>query len=203
MYGKWGKRTFDLIGSLALIILLSPLFIFIGLLVIVFLGSPVLYVHERPGKNEKIFKMYKFRTMKNIYDKDAQLKPDHDRLTRFGGFLRKSSLDELPELFNIFKGDMSFVGPRPLLIEYLPLYNSSQKKRHDVRPGLTGLAQVNGRNAISWKKKFEYDISYIQNVSFWGDLIILFKTVLKVIRKSDISSQNHVTAEKFKGNNDE
>ena len=203
MYGKWGKRTFDLIGSLALIILLSPLFIFIGLLVIVFLGSPVLYVHERPGKNEKIFKMYKFRTMKNIYDKDGQLKPDHDRLTRFGGFLRKSSLDELPELFNIFKGDMSFVGPRPLLIEYLPLYNSSQKKRHDVRPGLTGLAQVNGRNAISWKKKFEYDISYIQNVSFWGDLIILFKTVLKVIRKSDISSQNHVTAEKFKGNNDE
>ena len=203
MYGKWGKRTFDLIGSLALIILLSPLFIFIGLLVIVFLGSPVLYVHERPGKNEKIFKMYKFRTMKNIYDQDGQLKPDHDRLTRFGGFLRKSSLDELPELFNIFKGDMSFVGPRPLLIEYLPLYNSSQKKRHDVRPGLTGLAQVNGRNAISWKKKFEYDISYIQNVSFWGDLIILFKTVLKVIRKSDISSQNHVTAEKFKGNNNE
>ena len=203
MYEKWGKRIFDQIGSMILIIVLSPLLILIGLMIIIFLGSPVFFVHERPGKNEKIFKMYKFRTMQNIYDHDGHLKPDQERLTRFGRFLRKSSLDELPELFNILIGDMSFVGPRPLLIEYLPLYNAFQKKRHNVRPGLTGLAQINGRNAISWKEKFEYDIQYTQSISFWGDLMILFKTVIKVIKRSDTNAQNHVTVEAFKGNDDE
>ena len=200
MYQLFIKRFFDFILSLMTIIILSPVFIIIALLVRIKLGSPILFKQERPGLNEKIFKMYKFRTMTSEVDEKGNLLPDEVRLTSFGQLLRSTSLDELPELFNIFKGDMSIVGPRPLLVKYLPLYNDEQKHRHDVRPGLTGLAQVNGRNAISWEDKFKYDVEYTKNVTFMNDLKIIFETILKVIKRDGISSETSVTMEEFKGN---
>lgn len=200
MYQLFIKRFFDFILSLVAIIILSPVFIIIALLVRIKLGSPILFKQERPGLNEKIFKMYKFRTMTSEVDEEGNLLPDEVRLTSFGQLLRSTSLDELPELFNIFKGDMSIVGPRPLLVKYLPLYNDEQKHRHDVRPGLTGLAQVNGRNAISWEDKFKYDVEYTKNVTFMNDLKIIFETILKVIKRDGISSETSVTMEEFKGN---
>lgn len=200
MYQLFIKRLFDFILSLMAIIILSPVFIIVALLVRIKLGSPILFKQERPGLNEKIFKMYKFRTMTSEVDEEGNLLPDEVRLTSFGQLLRSTSLDELPELFNIFKGDMSIVGPRPLLVKYLPLYNDEQKHRHDVRPGLTGLAQVNGRNAISWEDKFKYDVEYTKNVTFMNDLKIIFETILKVIKRDGISSETSVTMEEFKGN---
>lgn len=199
MYRKVIKRCLDFLLSLIAIIVLSPVYLIVALLVKTKLGSPILFKQERPGKNEKIFKMYKFRTMTDEKDSNGELLPDEVRLTSFGKFLRSTSLDELPELFNILKGDMSIVGPRPLLVRYLPLYNEEQKHRHDVLPGLTGWAQVNGRNAISWEKKFEYDVWYTQNISFILDVKILFMTVKKVFVKEGISSGTCETMEEFKG----
>lgn len=199
MYQFFLKRAIDLLFSFLGVIILSPLLLVIGILVKVKLGGPVLFKQKRPGRNEKIFTMYKFRTMTNEVNEKGALLPDKIRLTRFGKFLRSTSLDELPELFNILKGDMSIVGPRPLLIQYLPLYNSFQKKRHNVRPGLTGLAQINGRNAINWEKKFELDVKYVENVKFIEDLRIIFVTIKKVLDREDINSNTSVTMEPFKG----
>lgn len=193
------KRLFDFIISLWALIFFAPLLLFLFILIRLKLGSPVLFKQERPGLNSDIFTMCKFRSMKEAYDKDGKPLPDDQRMTSFGSFLRKSSLDELPGLWNVLKGDMSLVGPRPLLVEYLPLYNEEQAKRHNVRPGITGWAQVNGRNAISWEDKFKLDVWYVENQSFLLDIKILFLTVWKVIKKSDISQEGHVTAEKFTG----
>lgn len=186
MYAKYIKRTLDLILSLMALIVLMPLMIIIGILVRINLGSPIIFKQKRPGKNEKIFTLYKFRTMTDKRDIDGNLLPDEYRLTKFGKFLRSTSLDELPELINIIKGDMAIVGPRPLLVEYLPYYTEEEKHRHDVRPGLTGLAQVNGRNAISWEEKLKYDTEYIKEISFYSDLKIIFKTIKKTIKREDI-----------------
>src|SRR6056297_2665632 len=199
IYRKFFKKPMDFILSLMVIIVLSPVLIIVGVLVRVKLGSPVLFKHKRPGLNEKIFTMYKFRTMTDEKDENGELLPDSVRLTKFGRMLRSTSLDELPELFNILKGDMSIIGPRPLLIEYLPLYNETQKHRHDVRPGLSGHAQVNGRNAISWEDKFNLDVEYVDNVSFLGDWKIIFLTIKKVFVKEGISSDTSVTMEPFRG----
>lgn len=200
MYRNYLKRLFDFVLSLCGIMVLMPIYIIIAILVKTKLGSPVLFKQERPGKNEKIFKMYKFRTMTDEKDLKGNLLPDDVRLTSFGKFLRSTSLDELPELFNILKGDMAIVGPRPLLVKYLPLYSQYQRQRHDVRPGLTGLAQVNGRNAISWEEKFNYDVEYVKNITFINDLKIILNTVKKVFKKEGISSETCVTMEEFKGN---
>ena len=202
-YQKHVKRPMDFILALIALIVLFPLLIIIAILVKINLGSPVIFKQQRPGLNEKIFTLYKFRTMADIRDKNGKLLPDNQRLTRFGKFLRSTSLDELPELYNILKGDMSFVGPRPLLVEYLPLYNQLQRRRHEVKPGLTGLAQVNGRNAISWDQKFELDVEYVDNVSFIGDLKIIILTFKKVLTREGISSENSVTMEPFTGNKNE
>lgn len=199
MYENYIKRLLDLVLSVTAAVVLSPVFLLTAVLVRLKLGKPVLFVQERPGRKEKIFKMYKFRTMTDEKDADGTLLPDEMRLTPFGKFLRSASLDELPELFNIIKGDMSLVGPRPLLVQYLPLYNEEQKHRHDVRPGLTGLAQVNGRNAISWEEKFAYDVQYVRSVSFRLDLEILFRTVRSVWKREGISAENAATMEAFKG----
>ena len=187
MYAKYIKRTLDLILSLMALIVLMPLMIIIGILVRINLGSPIIFKQKRPGKNEKVFTLYKFRTMTDKRDIDGNLLPDEYRLTKFGKFLRSTSLDELPELINIIKGDMAIVGPRPLLVEYLPYYTEEEKHRHDVRPGLTGLAQVNGRNAISWEEKFLEDLEYIKNMSVKNDIKIIFKTVGKVFKRDGIS----------------
>lgn len=194
------KRPMDFILSLIAIIVLLPVIIIVAILVRIKLGGPVLFTQNRPGKNEKIFKLYKFRTMTSAKDKDGKLLPDEVRLTKFGKFLRSTSLDELPGLFNILKGHMSIVGPRPLLVQYLPLYNEEQKKRHLVRPGLTGLAQVNGRNAISWDEKFRYDVKYVEKITFIGDIKIIILTTFKVIRRKDINSNTSATMEFFEGN---
>lgn len=201
MYRHFFKRFFDFVLSLIAIIVLSPVYIIVAILVRVKLGSPVIFTQERPGKDEKIFKMYKFRTMTDERDENGELLPDIQRLTRFGRFLRNSSLDELPELFNILKGDMSIVGPRPLLVKYLPLYNDFQKHRHDVRPGLTGLAQTNGRNETTWEKRFEYDVMYSKNVSFIGDLKIIKNTIKIVLNHSGIDSNttSQYTMNEFTG----
>lgn len=199
MYRKYIKRPMDIILAFIAIILLSPVFLFIVFLVRVKLGSPVIFKQKRPGLNEKIFTMYKFRTMTDKRDKDGELLPDSVRLTKFGRLLRSTSLDELPELVNILKGDMSIVGPRPLLIQYLSLYNDRQKRRHEVRPGLSGHAQVNGRNAISWEEKFNLDVEYVDNMSFIGDWKIIFLTIKKVFVKEGISSDTSVTMEPFRG----
>lgn len=199
MYQKYIKRMLDFMLSLAAIICLAPIYIIVTILVRVKLGSPVIFCQERPGKNEKIFKMYKFRSMTDERDDEGNLLSDEVRLTKFGKILRASSLDELPELFNILKGDMSIVGPRPLLVEYLPRYNETQKHRHDVLPGLTGLAQVNGRNAISWEEKFDWDIKYVNNISFKLDCQIIFQTVKKVFVREGISSDTSDTMEDFMG----
>ncbi|MFE4043494.1 MULTISPECIES: sugar transferase [Priestia] len=200
IYRGYIKRLLDIILSLVAIICLSLLFLTVAFLVRVKLGSPVLFKQKRPGMNEKIFLMYKFRTMTDERDEDGELLPDDVRLTKFGKFLRSTSLDELPELFNILKGDMSLVGPRPLLVQYLPLYNEYQKRRHEVRPGLSGLAQVNGRNAISWENKFDLDIQYVDQVSFIKDFKIIFLTIKKVFIREGISSETAATVEVFQGN---
>ncbi len=199
MYKKYIKRFFDILCALAAIIVFSWLYIIVAILVRVKLGSPVIFKQERPGMNEKIFTLYKFRTMTDKKDENGNLLPDDVRLTKFGRLLRKTSLDELPEAFNILKGDMSVVGPRPLLVSYIPLYNEKQHRRHEVRPGLTGLAQVSGRNAISWEEKFELDVEYVDNITFWGDVKIIFSTVKSVLKSEGISSASHATMEFFKG----
>lgn len=200
MYAKYIKRTLDLILSLMALIVLMPLMIIIGILVRINLGSPIIFKQKRPGKNEKVFTLYKFRTMTDKRDIDGNLLPDEYRLTKFGKFLRSTSLDELPELINIIKGDMAIVGPRPLLVEYLPYYTEEEKHRHDVRPGLTGLAQTSGRNAITWEEKFEKDIEYVHNISFIGDVKIIIKTAIKVFKREGISGTNSDTMQKFEGN---
>jgi len=199
-YRIFFKRLLDFIISLSAIIILSLLLLIVAILVRMKLGSPILFKQERPGKNEKIFTMYKFRTMTDERDKEGELLPDHLRLTKFGKFLRSTSLDELPELINIIKGDMSIVGPRPLLVQYLPLYNDYQRRRHEERPGLTGLAQCNGRNALSWEQKFDLDIKYVNNVSFIFDLKIILSTIWTVTRRQGINSENAATMEAFTGN---
>ena len=198
-YQKVIKRLLDIILSLTAIILLSPVLIILAVLVRVKLGSPVLFRQQRPGYKGKIFGLMKFRTMTDEKDENGELLPDEVRLTAFGKKLRSTSLDELPEFFNILRGDMSFVGPRPLLVQYLPLYNEEQAHRHDVLPGLTGLAQVNGRNAISWEQKFEYDGYYTRHISFLLDAKIVFLTVYKVLKRDGISSENSATMEFFTG----
>lgn len=200
MYRKYVKRPMDFILAFIAIILLSPVILIIAVLVRIKLGSPVIFKQKRPGLNEKIFTLYKFRTMTDKRDINGKMLPDSVRLTKFGRMLRSTSLDELPELVNILEGDMSIVGPRPLLVQYLPLYNEHQKRRHEVRPGLTGLAQVSGRNAISWEDKFDLDIEYIDNVRFFGDIKIIFKTIKQVVVKEGINSNNSVTMEFFEGN---
>ena len=197
------KRLLDIIIASVALILLSPLYAFVAYKVKKNLGSPVLFRQVRPGLNGKPFKMIKFRTMKDAVDAEGNPLPDSERLTPFGKMLRSTSLDEMPELWNVIKGDMSIVGPRPLLMEYLPLYNKEQAKRHDVRPGMTGHAQVNGRNAISWEQKFKLDTWYVDNRSLWLDFKIMLKTVKKVIAKDDISEAGEVTMTKFTGTKSE
>ena len=199
MYAKCFKRVFDFILSLGAIIVLSPILILLTAVGAVAMGGNPFFTQERPGKRERIFKLIKFRTMNNKKDKHGKLLPDEKRLTRYGKWLRSTSLDELPELFNILRGDMAIVGPRPLLVKYLPRYNKEQHKRHRVRPGLTGLAQVNGRNAISWEDKFRYDVKYVNNVTFKGDLDIIMKTVKAVLHRDGINSETCVTMEEFMG----
>lgn len=201
MYKKFFKRFFDIILSLFAIIILSPVYIIISILVFIFMGWPILFKQPRPGKNEKIFNMYKFRTMTNKKDKDGNLLPNEKRLTKFGNLLRKTSLDELPEIFCILIGKMSIVGPRPLHVEYLDYYNKEQKHRHDVRPGLTGWAQVNGRNSISWTEKFELDVYYVNNLSLILDLKIILMTIKQVLCRKDIYSTNGEFMERFNGKN--
>ncbi|EAH6126617.1 undecaprenyl phosphate N,N'-diacetylbacillosamine 1-phosphate transferase [Campylobacter jejuni] len=200
MYEKVFKRIFDFILALVLLVLFSPVILLTALLLKITQGS-VIFTQNRPGLNEKIFKIYKFKTMSDERDEKGELLSDELRLKAFGKIVRSLSLDELLQLFNVLKGDMSFVGPRPLLVEYLPLYNEEQKLRHKVRPGITGWAQVNGRNAISWQKKFELDVYYVKNISFFLDLKIMFLTALKVLKRSGVSKEGHVTTEKFNGKN--
>jgi sugar transferase EpsL len=193
------KRLLDIVGALLMLILLFPVLLAIAILIKIKLGSPVIFKQQRAGLHGKPFYLYKFRTMTDERDENGELLPDHLRLTPFGQFLRKYSLDELPQLFNVLKGDISLVGPRPLLMEYLELYTPEQARRHEVKPGITGWAQVNGRNAISWEKKFELDVWYVDHQSFWLDLKILFLTVIKVLKSEGISHEGHVTMEKFTG----
>lgn len=200
MYKIYIKRILDFLLSLTALLILAIPLIIVGLLIRIKLGSPIFFRQPRPGKNAKIFKIFKFRTMNNAKDKNGNLLADNLRLTKFGKFIRSTSIDELPELINILKGDMSIVGPRPLLVEYLDLYNEEQKHRHDVRPGLTGLAQVNGRNSITWEEKFKYDIEYVKNVTFINDCKIILKTIEKVVQRDGINATETVTMEKFKGN---
>ena len=197
MYRLFFKRIIDIFLSLIFILLFWWLYIVIIILVKKKLGSPVLFEQERPGLNEKIFTMYKFRTMTDEKDKNGNLLPDKDRLTKFGRFLRSTSLDEIPELWNVLKGEMSLVGPRPLLVEYLLKYTKEEKRRHEVRPGITGFAQVNGRNTTTWEDRFKNDIYYVENISFLLDLRIIIKTILKVIKKSDINQSENVTMKNF------
>lgn len=203
IYEKCIKRLLDIICALAALIVFCWLYAIVAILVRIKLGSPVLFKQERPGKNEKIFHLYKFRTMTDEKDENGNLLPDGIRLTKFGRFLRKTSLDELPEALNILKGDMSVVGPRPLLVKYLPLYNEHQRHRHDVRPGLSGWAQVNGRNTVSWKDKFDYDVYYANHVTFGLDVKIVWKSFVQAFFKREgITSETSATMEEFKGNVD-
>ena len=197
------KRLFDFIVALSAFVMLLPIIIIVGILIRTKLGSPILFTQDRPGLNGKVFKMMKFRTMLDGKDKHGNLLPDDERMTPFGAFLRSTSLDELPGLFNVLKGDMSLVGPRPLLVQYLPLYSNEQARRHNVRPGITGWAQVNGRNTISWDEKFKLDVWYVDNQSFWLDIKILLLTVKKVFVREGISADGHVTIEPFKGSNND
>ena len=199
MYQKFFKRFLDILLSACALLVLWPVLLVTALLVRFKLGSPVIFCQERPGKDERVFKMYKFRSMTDQRDENGELLPDEVRLTKFGKALRSTSLDELPELWNIFKGDMSIVGPRPLLVKYLPLYNEEQRHRHDVRPGLTGLAQVNGRNAITWEEKFSLDVQYVSNVTFFNDVKIVFATAGKVFKRDGIHSDTSATMEEFHG----
>ena len=196
---KYVKRFFDIVSSLIAIIILSPVLVITAILVKIKLGSPVLFKQERPGLNHEIFTLYKFRTMTDEKDENGELLPDEIRLTKFGRFLRNTSLDELPELINILKGDMSVIGPRPLLVQYIPLYNEHQARRSEVRPGLSGWAQVNGRNTVSWKDKFDMDVEYVDNYNLVMDIKILFMTVLNVLKREGISSETSATMEVFMG----
>ena len=199
MYQKYIKRLLDIIISFTSLVILSPVLLIVAVLVRIKLGSPVIFHQDRPGYHEKVFKLCKFRSMTDARDENGNLQPDEVRLTKFGKALRATSLDELPELWNILKGDMSLIGPRPLLVKYLPLYNEFQRHRHDVKPGLTGWAQVNGRNTISWEQRFEYDVYYVNHISFWMDLKILFQTVAVVFRHNDVNSATDATMEAFTG----
>lgn len=201
MYKDIIKPLLDFLISLIGFIIISPVFTIVLILLAVANDGKPFFVQSRPGKSGRIFKIIKFRTMTDGRDENGNLLPDAQRLTEIGKFVRKTSLDEIPQLINVIKGDMSFVGPRPLLPEYLPIYSEEQKKRHNVRPGITGWAQVNGRNAISWKRKFEFDVWYVENISIWLDLKILFKTVQKVLVSEGINSENMATTEPFNGNN--
>lgn len=187
MYRRYFKRAFDFCAAFVLVVALLPVYVVLAVLVRLNMGAGVLFVQERPGLNGKIFKLYKFRTMTNAADKDGNLLPDAQRITGFGAFLRKTSLDELPQFFNVLKGDMSFIGPRPLLVRYLPYYTAEESLRHSVRPGITGLAQINGRNALSWDERLAFDVAYAKNITFLGDLKIAAHTVLKVLKRSDIT----------------
>ena len=198
-YERFVKRAFDIVISAAAMLLLSPLMLAVAILVRVKHGAPVIFKQERPGLNEKSFYMYKFRSMTNERDAEGKLLPDEKRLTEFGKFLRASSLDELPELWNILRGDLSLIGPRPLLVKYLPRYSERQHKRHLVRPGMTGWAQVHGRNLLSWHDKFEYDVWYAEHISFGLDVKIFFMTILKVLKSEGINSESAATMEEFRG----
>ena len=202
MFNLFIKRIFDFLVSLTILLTTASILLFVGIIIyFTNKGSGAFFFQQRPGKDGKIFKVVKFKTMTDERDRDGNLLPDDKRLTKVGKFVRSTSLDEIPQLINVIKGDMSLVGPRPLLVQYLPLYSKEQARRHEVRPGITGWAQVNGRNAISWKQKFEYDVWYVDNMSFWLDVKILFLTVKKVFVREGISSQTSVTMEVFNGNN--
>ena len=196
-YERYLKRALDIVCAFLVLFFFWGLYMVIAVLVKAKLGSPVLFAQERPGKDEEIFKLYKFRSMSNAKDKEGNLLPDRERLTKFGRFLRSTSLDELPEIFNILKGDMSIIGPRPLAVQYLPYYQDEERHRHDVRPGLTGLAQVNGRNAISWEERFRYDLQYVHRITFMGDLKIVFLTVKTVFCRSGIGERGVDSLEDF------
>ena len=201
MYRYFFKRIFDILGAVVLIVLTAPVMVWAYFAIKKHLGSPVIFTQARPGKNGKIFKIYKFRSMSDARDESGNLLSDEIRLGEFGKRLRALSIDELPQLFNVLKGDMSFIGPRPLLVEYLPLYSKEQNRRHNVRPGITGLAQVNGRNAISWKQKFEFDTYYADNLSLNLDIKIALLTIKKVIKKDGVNKEGMATTDKFSGNN--
>lgn len=200
MYNFFFKRVIDIILSLSVLTLLSPIFLIVFVLLLFANNGKAFFVQKRPGKSEKIFKIMKFKSMNDKKGVDGELLPDEDRITRVGRFVRKTSLDEIPQLLNVLKGDMSLIGPRPLLVDYLPLYSEEQSRRHDIRPGITGWAQVNGRNAISWEKKFEFDVWYVDNCSFFLDMKIFWMTFLKVIKRDGISSATNATMETFTGN---
>lgn len=199
MYKKYIKRWLDILCAILALIIFWWLYLIIAFLVRIKLGSPVLFQQERPGKDEKIFKLYKFRSMTDKRDASGNLLPDDQRLSKFGRILRSTSMDELPEVFNILKGDMSIVGPRPLLVQYLPQYNAHQARRHEVRPGFTGLAQVHGRNAISWEEKFDWDVKYVDHITFLGDWKIIFETVRTVLKREGISDGESATMNEFMG----
>lgn len=201
MYSRFLKRILDIAVAAVSLVVLSPLMIAIGLVVHWRLGSPVIFSQTRVGRDETLFTIYKFRTMRDVKDGHGNLIPPEDRVTRLGRLLRKSSLDEIPELYNILRGDMSLIGPRPLLKEYIPLYSPEQRRRHSVRPGLTGWAQVNGRNRISWQEKFSFDLWYIDHISLWMDCRIVFLTIKKVLAGDDISQKGKATVERFNGSN--
>lgn len=202
-YEKYVKRPQDFLCALIAILILSPLFFWVAICVRIKLGSPVLFKQQRPGLHEKIFSLYKFRTMTDARDEKGELLPDEIRLTKFGKWLRATSLDELPELWNILRGDMAVIGPRPLLVQYLSLYNAEQRQRHEVRPGLSGLAQVHGRNAISWEERFGLDVEYVRHITFLGDWKIIALTIGKVLKREGIQGRNTSTMEVFRGNNGE
>jgi lipopolysaccharide/colanic/teichoic acid biosynthesis glycosyltransferase len=203
MYKNVLKPLIDFFAALILLVLLSPVLLLSIVFIYMKMGQPIFFRQDRPGLDEKIFSIYKFRTMSNEKDSEGNLLPDEKRLHGFGKILRSLSIDELPQLLNVLKGEMSFIGPRPLLVEYLPLYNEQQKKRHNVKPGITGWAQVNGRNAISWQEKFDLDVWYVENLSFWLDLKIMLLSFYKVFKREGVSSQDHVSMEKFSGSNNE
>ena len=199
-YERFFKRPFDILCALAAILVFGWLYIIVAILVRVKLGSPIIFAQERPGKDEKIFKLYKFRTMTDEKDADGNLLPDEVRLTKFGKLLRATSLDELPEAFNILKADMSVLGPRPLLVKYLPLYSAEQHRRHEVRPGLSGYAQVHGRNTVTWEEKFKLDVEYVEHITFLGDVKIILDTIMKAfVKREGISSETSATMEEFRG----
>ena len=199
MYRKLIKPFFDILIALMLFIIAFPIFLIVTILLCTFQNGQVFFIQKRPGYKEKLFKVIKFKTMNDKRDKEGNLLPDKDRLTWIGSFIRKTSMDELPQLINIIKGDMSFIGPRPWLVEYLPLYSKEQRRRHDIKPGISGWAQVNGRNAISWSQRFEYDLFYVDNQSFWLDLKIVILTIKKVFIAEGISAKGSATMDKFKG----
>jgi undecaprenyl phosphate N,N'-diacetylbacillosamine 1-phosphate transferase len=201
MYETFFKPFFDRMFALLLLVLSSPVFMIVSMLIYLKMGRPIFFVQKRPGKEGKIFSIYKFRTMTQACDEEGALLADEKRLQGLGKLIRSLSLDELPQLLNVLKGEMSFIGPRPLLSEYLDLYTKEQKRRHEVKPGITGWAQVNGRNAISWKEKFEYDLFYVENLSFLLDMKIVWMTIQKIIKREGISSPTNATAEKFNGHN--